>query len=306
MTESIRDLYFNPPRPSGALDDAHYSYSVQLLETCRTTGVFEYRTDCDFPDKTLWCAITTALPASLLPAYSAYASSAWSWWSAHSSSAVRVAQECPLLWYQIANNVVLGGAVWMNHTLINAECYAEAHQTVTGSRSSATGPTATPGQGATSVSAPASTSASVLPTQTTSVPSSGGKLPTAPTTMIMLPMLAVLFAVSISAICQSLRIIFENTTPANQAFNNLLESCNGGTYADGESEDLWFLCSYACTYGFCPSGVCKCTSYGVPGAPPQPTEGDGCPISGVSDAYKGLCDFGCKRGFCPGNLCQYC
>jgi hypothetical protein len=203
VTESIRDLYFNPPRPSGALDDAHYSYGVQLLETCRTTGVFEYRTDCDFPDKTLWCGITTALPASLLPAYSAYASSAWSWWSAHSSSAVRVAQECPLLWYQIANNVVPGGAVWMNHTLINAECYAEAHQTVTGSRSLATGPTATPGQGATSVSAPASTSASVLPTQTSSVPSSGGKLPTSPT-IIMLPMLAGLFAAAASAICQSL------------------------------------------------------------------------------------------------------
>jgi hypothetical protein len=99
VAESIRDLYFNPPRPSGALDDAHYSYGVQLLETCRTTGVFEYRTDCDFPDKMLWCGITTALPASLLPAYSAYASSAWSWWSAHSSSAVCVAQECPLLWY---------------------------------------------------------------------------------------------------------------------------------------------------------------------------------------------------------------
>jgi hypothetical protein len=77
-----------------------------------------------------------------LEAYSAYASNASAWWAAHSSRAVEVAQECPVLWYETGNFGVLAGAVWLNHTLINAECYAEAQLTAAGE----TGPTATPGQ----------------------------------------------------------------------------------------------------------------------------------------------------------------
>jgi hypothetical protein len=146
VTESVKEIYFNPPKPSGALDSAMISYGDQLIETCLTSGTYRY--PCDFPDKTRWCGVTTALPASLLPAYSTYASNASSWWSVHSSAAVRVAQECPILWWEIANMVVLGGAVNMNHTLINAECYAEAHASGTPA-STTTGPTATPGQGAT-------------------------------------------------------------------------------------------------------------------------------------------------------------
>ncbi|KAK4105098.1 hypothetical protein N658DRAFT_418837 [Parathielavia hyrcaniae] len=208
VTESIKERYFdplgNPPRPSGALADAKHLYGSVLLETCRTTGIWSYRYPCDFPDKTLWCGITTALPASLLPAYWSYASSAWSWWSVHSSDAVRVAQMCPILWYELGNHVVGGGAVWMNHTLIEAECYAEAHLTVTGSPG--TGPTAIPGQGAIAESAPTSTSSGASPTDmqtTTSIPSSGcAKLPIAPGLM-MLPLLAVFLAVAASAPCQS-------------------------------------------------------------------------------------------------------
>ncbi|KAK4044654.1 hypothetical protein C8A01DRAFT_31150 [Parachaetomium inaequale] len=137
----VRERYFDDsPRPSGALDKAMVSYGSQLLETCKTSGT--YSQPCAFPDKTRWCGVTTALPASLLPAYSAYASNASAWWSAHSSRAVEVAQMCPVLWYETGNFGVLGGAVWLNHTLINAECYAEAHLTAAGE----TGPTATPGQ----------------------------------------------------------------------------------------------------------------------------------------------------------------
>lgn len=148
VTESVKERYFNGPRPSGSLDEAMISYGSQLIETCKTSGTYSY--PCAFPDKTRWCGVTTALPASLLPAYSSYASNASSWWSVHSSSAVLVAQECPILWYEMSNFGILGGAVWLNHTLIDAECYAEAHAT---SAASATGPTATPGQTAKSSNA---------------------------------------------------------------------------------------------------------------------------------------------------------
>jgi hypothetical protein len=155
VTESVREIYFDPPKPTGALDSALISYGDKLIETCLTSGTYRY--PCDFPDKTRWCGVTTALPSSLLPAYSSYASNASSWWSVHSSAAVRVAQECPIMWWEMGNMVVLGGAVQMNLTLINAECYAEAH--ATGVRSSTTtGPTATPRQGVTgSSSAPTRT-----------------------------------------------------------------------------------------------------------------------------------------------------
>ncbi|KAK4156322.1 hypothetical protein C8A00DRAFT_30817 [Chaetomidium leptoderma] len=133
----------NPPKPSGSLDKALISYGSQLIETCRTSGTFSL--PCPFPDKTRWCGATTALPASLLPDYSSYASSASSWWSVHSSSAVRIAQECPILWYEASNFGVLGGNINLNLTLIDGECYAEANPT----SGSAAGPTATQGQGAT-------------------------------------------------------------------------------------------------------------------------------------------------------------
>ncbi|KAK4118791.1 carbohydrate-binding module family 24 protein [Parathielavia appendiculata] len=53
--------------------------------------------------------ITTALPASLLPAYWSYASSAWSRRSVHSSNAVRAAQDCPILWFETTNSESCNG-----------------------------------------------------------------------------------------------------------------------------------------------------------------------------------------------------
>jgi hypothetical protein len=143
VTESVKQKYLDGPKPSGSLDEAMISYGSKLIATCLTSGTYSY--PCAFPDKSLWCGVTTAIAASLLPAYSSYASNASSWWSVHSSSAVMVAQECPILWYEASNFGVLGGAVWLNHTLINAECYAEANPTA----QSTTSATATPGQGAT-------------------------------------------------------------------------------------------------------------------------------------------------------------
>ncbi|CAH0041338.1 unnamed protein product [Clonostachys rhizophaga] len=82
--------------------------------------------------------------------------------------------------------------------------------------------------------------------------------------------------------------------------------CNGGTNADGETENYKGLCSFTCAYGYCPSGPCKCTSSGTPGTPPAYSGRDGCPASGLSDAYKGLCSYTCSHGYCPEGACQYC
>ncbi|KAH6855014.1 hypothetical protein B0I37DRAFT_411054 [Chaetomium sp. MPI-CAGE-AT-0009] len=176
------------PTPTGELGDAYLSFGSSLIETCLTSGTYDY--PCAFPDKSRWCGFTTAMPASLLPAYTAYARDASSWWEANSASVIHIAEECPMMWYQAANFGVLGGAVYLNHTLINAECLAEANST---GIETATGPTvtATPGQGATE-SNPTSTSAAQQ-TQTSSLSNSGGK-PLAVSNV--LPVLAMLLAVA--------------------------------------------------------------------------------------------------------------
>ncbi|EAQ89739.1 hypothetical protein CHGG_06358 [Chaetomium globosum CBS 148.51] len=235
--------YLSVPMPTGELREAHDSFGSSLIQTCLTSGTYDY--PCAFPDKSRWCGFTTAMPASLLPAYTQYARSASSWWAANSASVIRIAEECPIMWYEASNFGVLGGAVFLNHTLINAECYAEANPTLT--LSATEQPTATPGQGATE-SDPTST-ATPQPTQTSSLPNSRRNFQRAHFQSVPL------------------------TTPHPST-----GSCNGGTHADGESDAYADLCSFACSFGYCPPGPCQCTSYGVPGKPPASNGMDGCPL----------------------------
>ncbi|KAH7014504.1 glycosyl hydrolase family 71-domain-containing protein [Microdochium trichocladiopsis] len=83
-------------------------------------------------------------------------------------------------------------------------------------------------------------------------------------------------------------------------------TCNAGTNADGESGNFSGLCSFTCSYGYCPPGPCKCTSYGTPGTPPASNGRDGCPAAGLPDSYKGLCSYTCNHGYCPEGACRYC
>jgi hypothetical protein len=50
------------------------------------------------------------------------------------------------MWYEASNFGILGGAVYLNHTLINSICYEEENPTTV--TASVTRPTPTPGQGA--------------------------------------------------------------------------------------------------------------------------------------------------------------
>ncbi|KAL7817948.1 carbohydrate-binding module family 24 protein [Trichoderma aethiopicum] len=83
-------------------------------------------------------------------------------------------------------------------------------------------------------------------------------------------------------------------------------NCNGGTVAPGESGNFTGLCSFACSYGYCPVGPCVCTSFGQAPAPPSGDGRDGCPIAGEPSSYSGLCSFTCSHGYCPEGACQYC
>jgi hypothetical protein len=80
------------------------------------------------------------------------------------------------------------------------------------------------------------------------------------------------------------------------------ETCNGGTVAPGLSGNYLGLCSFACNHGYCPTGVCICTSEGTPVTPQFPAP-SGCPIAGENDSYEGLCSFCCANGYCPPTAC---
>jgi hypothetical protein len=68
------------------------------------------------------------------------------------------------------------------------------------------------------------------------------------------------------------------------------------------------LCSFACSYGYCPLGACTCTRMGK--QVPLPTKEDtpgfgtvGFPAEGLDATYSGLCSFNCHYGFCPPGAC---
>ncbi|KAK3348643.1 hypothetical protein B0T25DRAFT_227046 [Lasiosphaeria hispida] len=158
ITRDIPHYLTAGPSPSGALSTALLSYEIKLYETCTpaTAGPFQ---PCPVPPRSKLCAFSTAVPTSLLPAYSSYASSAASWWSAgNGDMVVSLVKECPYLWY---DSLLMnpGSGSNLNRTVAYAQCWAEAHPTGSGgsatlsatststnasSRSGVTGSTATP------------------------------------------------------------------------------------------------------------------------------------------------------------------
>ncbi|EGE03727.1 hypothetical protein TEQG_02760 [Trichophyton equinum CBS 127.97] len=67
--------YFDYPKPSGALVSAIWSHATKILKSCSSTAVSGIR-GCPFPESSDWCSLCTSIPASVLPAYSSYGSSA--------------------------------------------------------------------------------------------------------------------------------------------------------------------------------------------------------------------------------------
>ncbi|KAM5437193.1 hypothetical protein MferCBS31731_005610 [Microsporum ferrugineum] len=147
LTQNLTE-YFDVPRPTGAFFSAVHSHGSELIKDCvaATKPV-----ECPFPESSDWCSLSTSIPASVLPAYSAYGSVASVWWKSHSSAAFSAAAECPLGWFDAMLSIP-GGRTWMNLTRIYGGCYANTQPT-SGSEPSkllsmTTGPTAMPGAGA--------------------------------------------------------------------------------------------------------------------------------------------------------------
>ncbi|OBT51226.1 hypothetical protein VE04_08652 [Pseudogymnoascus sp. 24MN13] len=111
ITENLTQ-YLDVPKPTGLLFSALRSYASDLFEPGLAAD-------------SEWCAFTTAAPKDVLPAYSSYASQAYSWWSARSSTTAFLKEDCPNNW-DLSLWRVPGGEEWLNDTIAFAGCYAEA------------------------------------------------------------------------------------------------------------------------------------------------------------------------------------
>ncbi|EFQ34152.1 cutinase [Colletotrichum graminicola] len=94
-----------------------------------------------------------------------------------------------------------------------------------------------------------------------------------------------------------------STVPAPTATGSV---CVDGTVKSGLSDNYIGLCSFSCSNGYCPDGVCQCSTFGQPTTPPAGDGRDGCPADGLDESYKGLCSFSCSHGYCPDGACKYC
>ncbi|KFY29403.1 hypothetical protein V493_02384 [Pseudogymnoascus sp. VKM F-4281 (FW-2241)] len=128
ITERLAQ-YLDVPKPTGSLFDELQSYAAELYEPCLAAITIEH---CPFPAQSDWCAFTTAAPAAVLPAYSAYASQAYSWWAARSSTLSFLTEDCPNVWHSILLTNA-GSEEWLNDTIAFARCHADALTTATSS-----------------------------------------------------------------------------------------------------------------------------------------------------------------------------
>ncbi|KAH7323620.1 hypothetical protein BKA65DRAFT_567394 [Rhexocercosporidium sp. MPI-PUGE-AT-0058] len=132
VTENITQ-YIDVPKPTGSLLTALDSYGDKLIETCTPTETaFTALPSCPFPAKSLWCGFTTAIPSTMLSAYSSYGKSASSWLAAKSSAMASVTQQCPSGWSKMLMETP-GSEAWLNLNIAFAGCYADAHPTTASS-----------------------------------------------------------------------------------------------------------------------------------------------------------------------------
>ncbi|EQL03904.1 hypothetical protein G6O67_004612 [Ophiocordyceps sinensis] len=130
-TSATLERFFDPPRPTMmSLQQALWSHQLDLYKDCTPIG-----TDilgipiCAFPAQSRLCAFTAAAPPSLLPKFSSYVSTASSWWVAHKSEAVELAQTCPFSWYKAM--MVMAGWGDLELVIGYAECSVAEHPVVT-------------------------------------------------------------------------------------------------------------------------------------------------------------------------------
>ncbi|KAF5593979.1 hypothetical protein FPANT_5014 [Fusarium pseudoanthophilum] len=118
--------YWSAVTPTGKLSTALVSYGDALQKDCKWTSfdVVGVPT-CPYPALSDWCSFSDAVPATLLPEWSSYGSSASSWWEQHKKDIVSDAHMCPKRWF----NQMVGipyAYLRLNNTITFGACYARA------------------------------------------------------------------------------------------------------------------------------------------------------------------------------------
>lgn len=127
-TELLTQEGLDVPKPTGSLADEIQSYGWKLFKSCITATATVTATNadrCPSYAQSDWCGFTTAAPTGVLPAYSTYASRAYSWWMEHSSALVYMRDNCPNTW-ENGRWRDGDGERWIEDTFAVAACYAEA------------------------------------------------------------------------------------------------------------------------------------------------------------------------------------
>ncbi|KFY17435.1 hypothetical protein V492_00684 [Pseudogymnoascus sp. VKM F-4246] len=130
-TEFLTQEGLDVPKPTGSLADEIQSYGSKLFQSCVSAAAIAtavIRTNvarCPFHAKSDWCGFTTAAPTGVLPAYSTYASQAYSWWMEHRTALNYMMIHCPDTWehgrWRDGN-----GEQWFADTFNVASCYSDA------------------------------------------------------------------------------------------------------------------------------------------------------------------------------------
>ncbi|TGJ66007.1 hypothetical protein EYR41_009936 [Orbilia oligospora] len=101
--------------------------------------------------------------------------------------------------------------------------------------------------------------------------------------------------VTVMGTSRTTTIATTTTSASNPQGTTCTAGMGSGNYAG--------LCSFCCSYGYCPPGPCTCSAWGVPPQAPPASGYDGKPAPGLDDSYLGLCSFACSHGYCPSTAC---
>lgn len=106
------------------------SYVSMLVKPCLATATGWDRVSCSVSETSKFCEFSThsSVRPAIQTSYVAYASAAAAWYSAKSADIANMKEDCPVTW----DNVDEVKQAWFNHTIIQGNCYNQAHNNVTG------------------------------------------------------------------------------------------------------------------------------------------------------------------------------
>ncbi|OXV08700.1 hypothetical protein Egran_03537 [Elaphomyces granulatus] len=106
---------------------------------------------------------------------------------------------------------------------------------------------------------------------------------------------AIVTVTTYTSFCSNVQTTSTSSSAAPSVSNVCIGGAGPGNYIG--------LCSFCCSYGYCPPGPCTCTASGAPVPTPPTTGVNGIPLPGEDNSYLGLCSFACNHGYCPPTAC---